>query len=360
MNSKTVCVIDLIGSYAGMDYYDISFSKELKDLGLKVAILSTFSDESSKPFLPVMFRKSKLASILVMIHIYCKLFKYLICNRKSVFVFMSFGEVTDFLFFSLALLSKNFYVDIHELYAARYQDNSKIKRLYSFFYKHYINKVIYHSEKTDKLLDEIEYKGVRLFVPHFKYSINRTYDITNVSDDVKNKFISRGKKFLFFGNLRQVKGIDIVLEYFEKNEQNDGIELVIAGKNVENINFDGIRDKYGVIDRHINDDELKYLYSKTDYVLLPYRDSSQSGILEMAFTFRKPMLLSDIPYFSAIVSSYPSFGEMASLSLYGKLLDDVIKKETKRDYYTINDCNKFMMHDEIEKFKKDFISSISW
>ena len=51
-----------------------------------------------------------------------------------------------------------------------------------------------------------------------------------------------------------------------------------------------------------------YLYEHTDYVALPYRKTSQSGILEMAFYFRKPILASDVPYFRRMLTEFPSFG----------------------------------------------------
>ena len=83
-------------------------------------------------------------------------------------------------------------------------------------------------------------------------------------------------RFLFFGNLSYAKGIDIVIDVFTKLSLNlrEKVELVIAGKNVENIDFSIFRSisaYYKVFDRHINDDELIYLYSNTDVILLPYR-----------------------------------------------------------------------------------------
>ena len=73
-------------------------------------------------------------------------------------------------------------------------------------------------------------------------------------------------------------------------------------------------ERIKVIDRHINDDELVYLYVHTDFILLPYKKSSQSGIFAMAAYFHKPMILSEIPYFKKMIEEYPSFGVVAGLS----------------------------------------------
>lgn len=184
--------------------------------------------------------------------------------------------------------------------------------------------------------------------------------MANIAGDVSKLFLSNRIKFLFFGNLRKVKGIDILVDYIRTHKDKMRyVEIVIAGKNVENIDFSDIKTICHVIDRHITDDELKYLYSKTDYVLLPYRDSSQSGILEMAFCFRKPMLLSNIPYFDKILSQFPSFGEMENIEEFSILLDRIINNGGIKKYYSEIDCDKFLMKKEIERFKREFTQSIA-
>ena len=70
--------------------------------------------------------------------------------------------------------------------------------------------------------------------------------------------------------------MDLVTDVFGhlSKEQRDKVELVIAGKNVDGMDFSSLcstSPNFKVFDRHINDDEMVYLYSRTDYVLLPYR-----------------------------------------------------------------------------------------
>lgn len=354
---KSVYIVDLIGTHSGMDYYLDSFKDVIVGDEVDVKILSNYS-YNDKPFFVFIYNRTKIVSILLFLYSFLKLFLHIVVHRKDTYIYLSYGEITDFLFFALSLISKSYYVDIHEVYADAFINNVKIKKLFDFYYKHIIKRVIYHSDKTEIILNQIPYKGLKLYVPHFKYSFDKEYCINNIGVDILSHFRSDKLKYLFFGNLRKVKGIDIIVDYFTNNDYSKNIELVIAGKNVENIRLDQLREKYGILDRHINDDELKYLYSKTDFVLLPYRDSSQSGILEMAFIFRKPMLLSDIPYFSTIISKYPSFGEIESLDKYTSLLEKIIEGDINHDYYSEKDCNSFLMKEEIILFKKEFIKSL--
>lgn len=358
--NKKIYIVDLIGSFAGMDYYDTSLANQINKNPYQIKILSNFSLNNDKPFFEQIFGKNKIYSLITMMWIYTKLFYHIIFHRKATYIFMTYGEIYDFIFFTLNIFNRHFFLDIHEVYSARYYEKKSIKNIFGWYYKHLINNVIYHSDKTKTILEDFGYRGNKLFVPHFKYSINQNYDKNQLGDDVRQSFCSNKIKMLFFGNLRKVKGVDIVVSFFEKHNVTDKVELVIAGRNVENIDFSNLVETYHIIDRHINDDELKYLYSHADYVLLPYRDSSQSGVLEMAFTFRTPMLMSDIPYFNGINNDYSSFGYISPLEQYDNLLFSVINEpKDKGCYYTTTDCEKFLMKEEIEKFKKSFFEIIS-
>ena len=88
--------------------------------------------------------------------------------------------------------------------------------------------------------------------------------------------------------------------------------------------------------KHINDDELVFLYKNTDYVVLPYRKTSQSGILEMAFYFKKPIIASNIPYFNMMLSKFKSFGMLTDLDIpsFTNTFSKIIQRHTKyTDYY---------------------------
>jgi glycosyltransferase involved in cell wall biosynthesis len=166
-------------------------------------------------------------------------------------------------------------------------------------------------------------------------------------------------RFLFFGNLSIVKGVDLVTDVFGhlSKEQRDKVELVIAGKNVDGMDFSSLcstSPNFKVFDRHINDDEMVYLYSRTDYVLLPYRKSSQSGIFAMAAYFRKPMLMTDIPYFRKMMTKYPSFGRCVPECGYGKLVEDTIMNHSVAEFYTREDCDKSDDRKQTDAFMNAF------
>ena len=135
-------------------------------------------------------------------------------------------------------------------------------------------------------------------IPPPELSPPNEYKIDSVTDDylsfVKN-MKAKGKTIcLFFGDLRPSKGINEVLRLCESNTGE--VAFLICGQDI----FDILSDKSACNDhvlispRRQSDEELAFLFSSSDIILLPYQSSSQSGVLEVARAFGKPILCSPI------------------------------------------------------------------
>ena len=322
MNSqKTICIIDFIGAYCGMDHYDEAFAHLLSDNGYEVRVLSDFESTYGKRYFPKIFGRAKWQSFIFLIYTMIRLWTRIAINRKIHYIYLSYGEYYDMLFLLGSLFHRRMIVDVHEVHALKYDDSSVYSKIFESLYRKGIDSVIYHSDRTKSILDRIDFKGNLIYVPHFKYEFDTTYNINNVEHDIRKVFCSNKKKYLFFGNIRRVKGIDIIETAFTNLvREGKNYELVIAGMNADNYPLDKLKEIASVFDRHINDDEMKYLYSNCDFVLLPYRKSSQSGIFEMASYFKKPMLLTDIDYFKKQLEMQPDRGEIASAEGYENLV----------------------------------------
>lgn len=334
MNSmKNIYIIDFIGAYCGMNHYDEAFAHLLSNHGFNVRILSDFDSSYSKHYFSKIFGRGKLISLCLLLTALLKLRLKMVVCRNSHFIYLSYGEYYDMFFLKFAWPNKRLIVDVHEVHALKFSDDSWYSKMFESLYINKVSAVIYHSDRTKNILESRGYKGHMIYVPHFKYEFDITYNLNNVGKDIRRIFVSNKTKFLYFGNIRYAKGIDIVEDVFSKmNEDNKPFELVVAGMNAEDYPLEHMREIASVFDRHINDDEMKYLYSKCDYVLLPYRKSSQSGIFEMASYFKKPMLLSDIDYFRSQLEKHPDWGMITAIENYGDLIK--IAMENNRDFYS--------------------------
>ena len=117
-------------------------------------------------------------------------------------------------------------------------------------------------------------------------------DITNVPPEIVNV----SDYALFFGRIDGYKGVDFLLDVFKSTPQLNHINLVIAGKAVMNFSWLSAENTPNVqiLNRFISDEEMNYLFKNCKYVILPYRDASQSGIIPIAYHFGKPVLVSNV------------------------------------------------------------------
>ena len=114
------------------------------------------------------------------------------------------------------------------------------------------------------------------------------------------------KILLFFGFIRNYKGLDILLEAMhilkEKNiPQTSKIRLLIAGEFYEDRKMydDQIArlDLKNLLILHtdfIPDSEVKYYLCAADVVVQPYRSATQSGVTPLAYHFEKPMIITNV------------------------------------------------------------------
>lgn len=111
-------------------------------------------------------------------------------------------------------------------------------------------------------------------------------------------------QFLFFGNILFYKGLDLLLEAVNALQNESGIppfELVIAGRSDDwETTYEPLIKNKALVKKHIRfigNDEIAPFFSLADYVVLPYRDATQSGPLKIAFNYNKPVIASDIDSF---------------------------------------------------------------
>jgi len=107
---------------------------------------------------------------------------------------------------------------------------------------------------------------------------------------------------LFFGAIAPYKGLDILIEAFSRLFREDSqVHLVIAGEPLEDfgpyqrqIEAFGLRDRIVQDLRYIPFAEFSKYFLASDLVALPYRRISQSGILQLAYGFGKPVVVSNV------------------------------------------------------------------
>ena len=328
-----------------MHFYDKSFIHILRKNYEKVVLISNFktSDNAVVELFEDFYAGNFIIKFFKLFKSLCKFYYFILKNRRNYFIFLSYGNAYEFIFSWSLIFCHKVIVDIHEVISliVKKPFQSNLRNLYSkVLFNNFFEAVIVHSERSELLLDQLGYNKLRLHIPHFSYFINTNISEDLISDEVKSLIAREKINVLFFGFMRNSKGIDKVIDIAEKMTESrygDKISFIIAGNDPDNIvkplinnhqNKD-IRTVKPLL-RYINDDELIYLFSNTNYVFLPYKQISQSGIMEMAIHFRKPVITSSISYFKDFLSRFPSFG-ISGNSVSGEDYFDIFKTLIEED-----------------------------
>ncbi|MBZ0203611.1 MAG: glycosyltransferase [Ignavibacteria bacterium] len=107
------------------------------------------------------------------------------------------------------------------------------------------------------------------------------------------------KVVLFFGFIRDYKGLDLLIESMKNLD--DNYLLLIAGEVYGNFKkYDELIDKLGVRNkinlqvRYIPEAEIPLFFSASDVCVLPYRTATQSGIVGIAYHFDLPVIATNV------------------------------------------------------------------
>ncbi|MFI5164223.1 MAG: glycosyltransferase [Bacteroidia bacterium] len=153
------------------------------------------------------------------------------------------------------------------------------------------------SDSVKKDLLKLVPKAKCIFHPHPLYDhFGKKVDIDLAREKLN---IPSGKKvILFFGFIRDYKGLDLLIDAMSK--LNDEYVLVIAGevygsfdKYDQQIEKLGVKNKISLHVRYISDDEVPLFFSSADVCVLPYRSATQSGITSISYHFDLPLIATD-------------------------------------------------------------------
>ncbi len=138
---------------------------------------------------------------------------------------------------------------------------------------------------------------------------NYSLPVSRAEAMVRLKLCPAEKYILFFGFIREYKGLDLLLRAMGENcIREQGVKLIVAGEFYEDEKpyFDLIHklDLAGRIIIHshfISNDEVKYYFSAASLVVQPYRSATQSGVTQVAYHFNKPMVVTNVGGLAEIV-----------------------------------------------------------
>ncbi len=157
-------------------------------------------------------------------------------------------------------------------------------------------------------LNKFDKQKPKLYCPHPLYDNFGKILKKEYARKILN-FEESGKYILFFGFIRDYKGLDLLLEAMaDPRIKNAKIKLIVAGEYyTDSKPYDDIITKHQLQDSvilatdFIPDQKVAKYFCASDIVVQPYKDATQSGVTQIAYHFNKPMITTDVGGLAEIV-----------------------------------------------------------
>ena len=224
------------------------------------------------------------------------------------------------------------------------------KKIIKYFFTK-IDHFLVMSEDSKNKLESIinsKQKIVKSFLPlKFSYKDKMSkMDALNTLNIKKTKLV-----LLFFGFIRDYKGLDLLLNALGLIKNLD-IKLIIAGqcisktsKYIDIINEKKINDKVLWHNKYIPESDVEIYFSACDVVVLPHLEISQSGIIPLAYEFKKIVIASDILSFNEHIDDSKT-GYLFKKNNYFSLKDKI--------EHVYNNCSFCEFRNNIANYSKKY------
>jgi len=180
--------------------------------------------------------------------------------------------------------------------------------------RYFINSVhgfIYMSQQVKDDLGRFTTAKPSVFAPHPVFS-NFGEKVPRYEACQRLNLNEDKRYLLFFGLIRDYKGLDLMFEAWanlRKNGQAEDKKLIVAGefytdktRYIQQMKHLGITGDVLWHDHFIRDEDVKYYFSAADLLVQPYKSATQSGVTQIAYQFGTPVIVTNVGGLSEIVS----------------------------------------------------------
>ncbi len=170
----------------------------------------------------------------------------------------------------------------------------------------YADFFIVQSKSVERDLKAFWPKARLAFVPHPVYEL---FGKGSSKSAARRKLgLSDKRLLLFFGYVRPYKGLDTLLRALPLVLREISVKLLVVGefyRNEESLralaSSQGIDKNVIFYSDYVPNDNVGMFFSASDVVVLPYRSATQSGIVQIAYQFDKPVIATDVGGLSEVV-----------------------------------------------------------
>ena len=158
---------------------------------------------------------------------------------------------------------------------------------------------IVHSEEERRDLLAIFPNASVQKSPHPNYEVFnfKVFD----SERIREKYELHGNVILFFGFVREYKGLRYLIEALPRVLSEIDVTLLVVGefwwdKNeyIHLIKEKDVESAVVIVDKYVTNEDVGNYFSAADLVVQPYVSATGSGVIQTAFAFNKPVIATKV------------------------------------------------------------------
>lgn len=321
----TVAMVEPIGGHSGNDFYDLGLCKAVAEQGTDLIFYTcdettldtkfSFPFRTEKPYKKIYGKAPKLLRGLRYMTGAFKAANHAAKNGVKVVHFHVYHfagrEYLNFILFKRK--GCRIVATIHDIESFDQFGNDVDVKKYRKF-ERMIDEIIVHSDYAKQSLKKYfpDFAEEKIhIVPHgdsdflFNQPIEKTGAKRKLNLPLDQKFV------LFFGQIKKVKGLDVLLRAWAiVRDKIPNAKLLVVGRpwKVEQELFDSIvKEKKLENDcilnyEYVDNEIIPYYFAASDIVVLPYREIYSSGVMIRSLDYRSAIIASDLDTFKKIIT----------------------------------------------------------
>ena len=211
----------------------------------------------------------------------------------------------------LYLLRKKLVFTLHDPFPHSAKNNREFEFCRKLAFRWIPKIILLNDAQTEKFCEVYKFPRSRLFHARLgKYDcINYLSEKSSSSQEnlVGLPESLRGQKYIFFfGLIAPYKGVEFLLQAFGKLQQkHPDIKLLIAGSGKLYFNESLYRGNANVVlmNRYVPLAQLADFLKNALFTVCPYKDATQSGVVQTAFSMGTPIVASDVGNFAKAIEN---------------------------------------------------------
>jgi glycosyltransferase involved in cell wall biosynthesis len=167
--------------------------------------------------------------------------------------------------------------------------NFLLRNITRFLLK-YADEIIVLGKTQEKTIRKLGYRQ--------KVIVSRIGHYDFFQKNIKKKFSTEKNTLLFFGRIKEYKGLKYLLEALKSlKKKNLSFKLIIAGEGditpYQKV-INELKEHIELNVGYVSDEKVSEYFQRCSFIVMPYTDATQTGVVQVAYSFKKPVIATNV------------------------------------------------------------------